>query len=96
MGWNDRNPELYESITGLDYGTNRPLDGSTPAMPANWTPPAMPEKCYGCEATGDTINDPIYAGECDRCEHEMCDRCGEVEGDVDGNMYTCKDCLVGA
>ena len=91
MGWNDRNPELYEQITGLSYETDLPLDGRR-TMPAGWTPPAMPETCSACKATGDTCNDPIYEGECMDCDEPMCRHCGEVEGDEGGNMYWCRTC----
>lgn len=92
MGWNDRNPELYEQITGLRYEDDMPIGSPRNQMPAGWTPPAMPETCSACKATGDTCNDPIYEGECMDCDEPMCRHCGEVEGDEGGNMYWCRTC----
>jgi len=91
MGWNDRNPELYDAL--VDEGIIHGPKYFDHTMPTNWQPPAMPEKCYACGHTGDTINDPIYEGECMDCDEPMCRHCGEVEGDEDGNTYHCKDCV---
>jgi hypothetical protein len=90
MGWNDRNPELYESITGLSYETGLPLDGS---MPAGWTPPPMPEVCYGCGAKGDRASDPLYESECVECYATVCVKCcGSDDSDESGVYLTCKGC----
>ena len=91
MGWNDRNPELYEAITGLDYGTDRPLDSRS--RPFNGVLPAMPEKCDGCGTTGDTIENPIYTGECECCEVPLCVECADcVDCDEGGTTLWCKIC----
>jgi len=96
MGWNDRHPELYESITGLSYETDLPLDGRR-TMPAGWVPPAMPETCYGCGAKGDTINDPLYESECAECYAEVCVKCcGSDDSDEGGVCLTCKGCTAAA
>jgi hypothetical protein len=94
MGWNDRNPELYEQITGLSYETDLPLDGRR-TMPVGWVPPAMPETCYGCGAKGDTINAPLYESECVECYSEVCIHCcGSDDSDDGGVCLTCKNCSV--
>ena len=93
MGWNDRNPELYESITGLRYEDDLPIGSPRNAMPVGWVPPAMPETCYGCGAKGDTINDPLYETECTLCYAEVCIRCcGSDDSDEGGVSLACKKC----
>lgn len=90
MGWNDRNPELYESITGLDYGTGRPLDGSPARMPTGWVPPAMPETCSKCKHNGDMVHDPLYEGECTECDEPCCIHCAhEHDADEGGVTLWC-------
>lgn len=87
MGWNDRNPELYESITGLSYETGLPLDGS---MPAGWTPPPLPETCHACNRQGDRVNDPLYEGECVECGEPCCWHCShEADADECGVTLWC-------
>jgi hypothetical protein len=58
MGWNDRDPGMYEAITGLHYETGLPLDhNGDPILPeCKWckgTGERNESDCAKCEGTGD-------------------------------------------
>jgi hypothetical protein len=90
MGWNDRNPELYESITGLRYEDDKPIGSPRGTMPSGWVPPAMPDTCSACKYEGDMVNDPIYEGECAECDEPCCINCAhEHDADEGGVMLWC-------
>jgi len=94
MGWNDRNPELYEQITGLSYETGRPLYGNAAVAEPHYRLPAMPETAYCCGAKGDTIEDPLYESECVDCDEPVCIKCcGSDDSDDGGVCLTCKSCM---
>jgi len=84
MGYNDRNPKLYESITGLDYGTDKPLDGS---MPKGWEPPSYIEQCYNCKIKGDIVHSSFSTGSCSECNKETCSSCCKEYDDDEGGRY---------
>ena len=95
MGYNDRDPGLYEAITGLAYETDLPLDGSKPRVPAGWTPPPMPLTCSYCQESGDEIRDGFRIGECYGCSIEVCRECGDPDDDESGTTYLCYTCRMG-
>ena len=89
MGWNDRNPELYDSL--VDKGIIDAPKYFEPAnMPAGWTAPSMPETCYTCKSTGDALDG--HTGECVECTNECCVECSTHDDDIDGRTFWCADC----
>lgn len=47
--------------------------------------------CGSCDESAHPAD--LFVGFCTWCTDPCCDRCGEVEGDIDGNTYTCGSCL---
>ena len=94
MGWNDRNPELYDSMVdeGIIAGPKY-FEPAPRTMPAGWEPPPMPETCESCDAKGDALDG--HTGVCVECAEGCCVKCSTYDDDIDGRTFWCSDCNEG-